>query len=220
MLRIDRRTGTVPIDYQDSYLELVHLLTEGAALEHALMVAYLYSLFSIKDQYVAVRGDLSTRSYLEHSPAGRGGATVLEHKDTFLDVALEEMQHLSLVNRFLSDLGAAPNFTPHAFPYTSDLYPFDIELRSLDQYAAATYLWIEADASALSLRPSQPREAEPKKFIQRVRAVLKKGSERYREVAIDEGRLNHVGSLYHRIIQYTQRVAAKPPDFLPAEFPW
>ena len=220
MLRIDRRNGTIPIDYQDPYLELVHLLTEGAALEHALMIAYLYGLFSIKDRYAAVRGDLSTRSYLEHSPAGRGGESVLEHKDTFLDVALEEMQHLSLVNRFLADLGAAPNFTPHEFPYTSDLYPFDIELRSVDQFAAATYLWIEADASALSLRPAQPKEAEPKKFIKRVRAVLRKGSRRYREVAIDEERLNHLGSLYHRIVQYTQLVAANPPDFLPPEFPW
>ena len=73
MLRIDRRNGTIPIDYQDPYLELVHLLTEGAALEHALMIAYLYGLFSIKDRYAAVRGDLSTRSYLEHSPAGPDG---------------------------------------------------------------------------------------------------------------------------------------------------
>ena len=220
MLRINRQDGTIPIDFQDPYLELVHLLTEAAALEHALMVAYLYGLFSIKDRYAAVRGDLSTHSYQEHSPAGRGGTTVLEHRDTFLDVALEEMQHLSLVNRFLADLGAAPNFTPHEFPYTSDLYPFDVELRSLDRYVTATYLWIEADASALSLRPLNAKDQEPKAFIKRVRAVLKKGSRRYAETPIDEQRLNHLGSVYHRIVQYTQLVAAAPPDFLPAEFPW
>jgi hypothetical protein len=220
MLRIDRRDGKIAIDYEDPYLELVHLLTEAAALEHALMIAYLYGLFSIKDRYAAVRGDLSTRSYLEHSPAGRGGVTVLEHKDTFLDVALEEMQHLSLVNRFLADLGAAPNFAPHEFPFTSDLYPFDIELRALDQYVAATYLWIEADASALSLHPPDPAGAESKAFIKHVRAVLKKGSRRYAEMPIDEEQVNHVGSLYHRIVEYTQHVAAKPPGFLSAEFPW
>jgi hypothetical protein len=220
MLRINRRNGTIPIDYEDPYLELVHLLTEAAALEHALMIAYLYALFSIKDRYATVRGDLSTHSYLEHSPAGRGGGTVLEHKDSFLDVALEEMQHLSLVNRFLADLGASPNFTPHEFPYTSDLYPFDIELRSLNQYVAATYLWVEADASALSLHPKSRGGTEPKAFIKNVRAVLRKGSKRYAEMPIDEEQLNHLGSLYHRILEYTQLVAAKPPAFLPAEFPW
>ena len=220
MLRIDWNTGRIPTDYHDPYLELVHLLTEGAALEHSLMIAYLYALFSIKDDYAQVRGDITARSFLEHSPAGRGGTEVLRHKDTFLDVALEEMQHLSLVTRFLVDLGAAPNFTPHYFPYTSDLYPFDIELRSLDQYVAATYLWIEADQCALSLSPSCAATRQPLPFIKHVRGVLRAGSERYRKHPIDEERLNHVGSLYRRIIDLTEIVAAHPPAFLPAEFPW
>ena len=220
MLRIDWNTGRIPTDYHDPYLELVHLLSEGAALEHSLMIEYLYALFSIKDEYAKVRGDIATRSFLEHSPAGRGGTTVLQRKETFLDVALEEMQHLSLVNRFLVDLGAAPNFTPHSFPYTSDLYPFDIELRSLDQYVAATYLWIEADDCALSLHPACAATRQPLALIKQVRRVLSSGSARYREHPIDEERLNHVGSLYRRVLELTQTVAAKPPAFLPKEFPW
>jgi hypothetical protein len=220
MLRVDRKTGQIPADFQDPYLELVHLLTEAAAIEQSLMLAYLYALFSIKDQYARVRGDLSESSFQEHSTGGRGGTAVLKRKDTFLDVALEEMQHLSLVNRYLADLGAAPNFTPHEFPYTADLYPFDIELRSMDEYVAATYLWIEADACALSLTSKCRKTGEPVDFIRNVRAVLKKGSKRYRETAIDEERLDHVGSLYHRIVEQTQIVAVKPPTFLPREFPW
>ncbi len=220
MLRIDAKQGQIPTDYHDPYLELVHLLTEAAAIEHSLMLVYLYALFSIKERYAHVRGDIRPRSFLEHSTGGRGGTTVLVRKDTFLDVALEEMQHLSLVNRYLADLGAAPNFTPHEFPYTADLYPFDLELRSLDQYVAATYLWIEADACSLSLKPSCRKTGEPVAFVKNVRKVLRQGARKHHEKAIDRERQDHVGSLYHRVVQQTQIVAANPPAFLAKEFPW
>jgi hypothetical protein len=220
MLRIDAERGRIPTDYHDPYLELVHLLTEAAAIEHSLMLVYLYALFSIKQRYAHVRGDIRARSFLEHSPGGRGGTAVLVRKDTFLDVALEEMQHLSLVNRYLADLGAAPNFTPHDFPYTADLYPFDLELRSLDQYVAATYLWIEADACSLSLSPACRKTGEPVSFVRNVRKILQQGARRRHETAIDRERQDHVGSLYHRIVQQTQIVAADPPAFLAKEFPW
>jgi hypothetical protein len=219
MLRIDRAEGGIPTDYDDDYLELVRLLVEGAGLEHSLMAAYLYALFSIKDKYKDVQGDVSESSYLEHSPVGRGGTEVLLEKDTFLDVALEEMQHLGLVNRYLCDLGSAPNFIPHVYPFASDLYPFDIELRSLDRYAAATYLWIEADECKLSLSPECKKVSEPAAFIRDVRKVLHLGSPRYRAHPVKK-QLNHVGSLYRKIIIQTQKVADKPPPFLPADFPW
>ncbi len=220
MLRIDWQAGELPTDFDDDYLELVHLLTEAAALEHALMIAYLYALFSIKDEHARVRGDVRVRSFLEHSPAGRGGTAVLHAHESFLDVAIEEMQHLSLVNRLLADLGASPNFTPHEFPYTSDLYPFDIELRSLTQYSAATYLWIEADDCALSLRPECRKTGEPVAFVKEVREVIRAGSKRYHEYPIDEQQLSHVGSLYHRIVALLQRVANAPPPMLGQDFPW
>ena len=220
MLRIDWQAGRLPTDFDDEYLELVHLLTEAAALEHALMIAYLFALFSIKDEHAAVRGDVRVRSYLEHSPAGRGGTAVLRAHESFLDVAIEEMQHLSLVNRLLADLGASPNFTPHEFPYTSDLYPFDLELRSLDRYGAATYLWIEADDCALSLRPACRKTGEPVAFVRKVRSIISKGSRRYHEYPIDEQQLSHVGSLYHRIVALLQRVAQSPPALLDRDFPW
>lgn len=220
MLRIDWTEGRIPTDYDDDYLELVRLLVEGAGLEHSLMAAYLYSLFSIKEKYRKVQGNLAEHSYLDHSPVGRGGTEVLRQKDSFLEVALEEMQHLSLVNGFLVELGAAPNFNPHTFPFTSDIYPFELDLRSLDRYVAATYLWIEADACKLSLSQECREQSEAPEFVHEVRAVLKAGSRRYHELPIDEERLNHVGSLYHKIVTQTQRVAEAPPKFLPADFPW
>lgn len=216
MLRINKATGEIPTDFQNDYLELVWLLTQAAGLEHSLLVAYLYALFSIKDKYKKVRGDLSTRSYLAHSPNGRGGTSVLKSHDSFLDVALEEMQHLSLVNRFLTALGAAPNLTPQVYPYSCDLYPFDIALIPLTRYAAATYLWVEADACALSLSPECAGKSEPPEFIREVREVLAKGSRR----PIDSLPLNHLGSLYQRIVSQVRKVAASPPASLPSGFPW
>jgi hypothetical protein len=220
MLRVDPRTNQIPTDYEDDYLELIRLLTEAAGLEHSLMVGYLYTLFSIKEQYRDVQGDVTEKSYLEHSPVGRGGTEVLRKKDTFLDVAIEEMQHLGLVNRFLAVLGAAPSFIPHVFPYTSDLYPFDIAFRSLDRYTAATYLWIEADPCALSLRPQCASRREPVELVREVRAVLDAGGRRHHERPIDDDHPDHVGSLYRRIVAQTDKVAARPPAFLPADLPW
>ncbi len=219
MLRIDWDNGHIPTDYDDHYLELVRLLVEGAGLEHSLMAAYLYSLFSIKDRYDSVRGDITEDSYLLHSPAGRGGMDVLYEKDTFLDVALEEMQHLSLVNRYLCDLGAAPNFIPHVFPYASDLYPFAIDLRSLDRYAAATYLWIEADDCKLSQSARCKDRSESPRFIREVRRVLGAGSKRFKKHPA-KIKLDHVGSLYRKVVLHTRRVADHPPAFLPKHFPW
>jgi ferritin-like protein len=220
MLRIDWRTGEIPLDYEDGYLQLIRLLTEAAGLEHSLMVAYLYALFSLKEKYRAVRGDLGEGGYLEHSPAGRGGTEVLFEKETFLAVALEEMQHLSIANLCLVDLCAAPNFTPHVFPFSSDLYPFDIELRSIDRYAAATYLWIEADDCALSLDPACQGRSEPERFIRGVRRLLRRGSPRFRELELVVQTPNHIGSLYRTIVKQLQSVAEKPPKFLPADLPW
>ena len=159
MLRKEK--GYIPSDFSDDYLELVRLLTEGAGLEHSLMVAYLYAMFSLKESHHDIRGHMKSRSYLEHSPVEEEGTAVLRKKDTYLDVALEEMQHLSLVNWFLIALGASPNFMPHTFPFSSDLYPFDIELRSLDRYAVAAALWIEADDSKLSLGSESSASSEP-----------------------------------------------------------
>lgn len=220
MLRIDPKSGQIPSDYDDNYLELVRLLIEGAGLEHSLMIAYLYSLFSLRKKYCEVRGDITQYAYLEHSPIGLGGTGVLQKHETFLDVALEEMQHLALVSWFLVELGAAPQLSPHAFPFVSDLYPFEIPLRSLDRYSAATYLWVESDDCKLSLSPRCKDLSEPKRFIDEVRQVLREGSSRYRELSVNKEPINHVGSLYRKIVVQTRRVADDPPKFLPGNFPW
>lgn len=219
-LRIDPATGRIPVDFNDDYLQLVRLLQQGAGLEHSLMIAYLYALFSIKDDYKKVKGELSKRSYLEHAPTGRAGSRRILKDHDFLSICIEEMQHLSLVNRFLTELGSAPNFVPHVYPYSSDIYPIPIDLFPLDRYVAATYLWIEADDCALSLEPGCEGKGESKEFIHEVRGVLEEGAPSHGGPPIDKAKLSHVGSLYNTVAEYVEKVAANPPGFLPRPFPW
>jgi hypothetical protein len=220
MLSVDWRSGRIPSDYDDDYLELLRLLIEGAGLEHSLMLAYLYSLFSLKERHTKVGGDITKYAYLEHSPIGHSGTEALRKYDTFLDVALEEMQHLAMVNWFLVELGASPNLSPHTSPLASDIYPFEIELRPLDRYTAATFLWVEADECKLTDGKPSKELSESPSFILEVRKVLQEGSRRYRELAVDQEPINHIGSLYNKIVCQTQRVADACPKFLPDNFPW
>ena len=132
-------------DFADPYLELVHLLTQAAGLEHSLMASYLYAAFSLKPQYAKIRGDVSDELFGLHRLDG-GLDSDLEQHHTLLAVAVEEMQHLGSVNEFLTVLGAAPVLTPHAFPMSADIYRFSIDLPSLTQPVAATFLWVEAES--------------------------------------------------------------------------
>lgn len=193
-------------DFSDGYLQLVHLLTQAAGLEHTLMAAYLYAGFSLKSRYSAVRGDITDTSFGLH----RLGADLdadLERKHTLLDVAIEEMQHLSTVNQFLGELGAAPVMTPHQFPMSADIYPFAIELQPLTRPVAATFLWIEAEAIKFD---GDGRGAEPPEFRRLVEAQLAELPD-----PIDDQPVSHLGSIYNSIVSVARRLAARPPQSLP-----
>ena len=97
-------------DFSDPYLELVRLLHEAAEVEHSLMIQYLYAAFSMKPEYASVVGGIAPRS------------------DTILGVAVQEMQHLGLVNRLLAALDSTPNLMTQNMPYEPDIYPFEITL--------------------------------------------------------------------------------------------
>ena len=212
-VRVPRHAGApkvgfdVRIDFNDPYLELLRLLTEAAVLEHSLMVSYLYAMFSIKDDYAKVRGNVNGRSFLKHDMSGQGEE--LEHEfHSFLDVALEEMQHLGLVNALLGELGAAPNLTPHGFPLSADIYPFPLEPAWLSREVAARYMWIEADDHALD--PGWKHSHKQRRLIVEVRRIL----------GIGPDVPAHLGSVYGTIVDYALIVAHEPPAFLPPTFPW
>jgi Ferritin-like len=93
--RFARRAET-----SNPYLELIRVLSEAAALEHSLMVAYLFAMFSIKDRYSPVRGDVTLSLFMEHRIGGQPEDPVADADHSWLAVCTEEMQHLSLANGF------------------------------------------------------------------------------------------------------------------------
>lgn len=212
-LRADRES--IPVMFHDPYLELLRLLVEAASLEHTLLVAYLSAMFSVKPAYKDARGDIRLHAFLEHDPAAPMGTAVVEQGESFLSVAIEEMQHLSLVNSFLAGLEAAPNLAPHELPHHFDIYPFNIEQQALSRYSAATFMWIEADNCALSLSEGCAGRSLPRPFVQEVRRVLAEGGAGRGDETPD-----HLGSLYKRIEGVARQVASAPPAWMPPEFDW
>lgn len=198
-------------DFADPYLELVHLLTQAAGLEHSLMASYLYAAFSLKPQYAEIRGNVNDELFGLHRLDG-GLDSDLEKRHTLLAVAVEEMQHLGSVNEFLTVLGAAPVLTPHAFPMTADIYQFSIDLRSLTQPVAATFLWVEAESCKLA---GHEPGSEPPAFQDLVTGALSRLPD-----PIDEQPVSHLGSLYNAIVRVAERVAADPPSFAEQYVDW
>ncbi|HTX01345.1 MAG TPA: ferritin-like domain-containing protein [Acidimicrobiales bacterium] len=197
--------GVIVPCFEDPYLELVRLLREGAGLEHTLLVTYLFSLFSLKARYADVRGSLSESSYLERNPFAHGASWGVYQPETFLDLALEEMQHLDLVNRFLCDLAVSPTLMPHTFPDVSDIYPFTITPAPLSRWTTATFLWAEADACALSASPDCAGRQRDPALAAEVRQVLRDEAPPHHE-PIDFEPVSHLGSLYHRVVEVARIV--------------
>jgi hypothetical protein len=200
-------------DYDDPYLSLTGLLVDAATLEHSLLSIYLYAMFSIREEYKDVRGEL-TRATFQPQPPGRNAMQPPEqHKSpvTFLDVTIEEMQHLALVNQLLYELCAAPCLERHTFPHRFEIYPFELQLRPLDRFVAATFTWIEAPAAELADRSSD--------FVKKLENEVSRGKpddvKTFRKVNGDP-----LGSLYGRILERLDALRHDPPSFIPKTFAW
>jgi hypothetical protein len=191
----------------DPYLELLRLLSEAAGIEHSLMLAYLFAMFSIKDQFYKVRGEITLNLFMDDRTGSQPAITGQQDDHSYLELCTQEMQHLGLVNALLGELGGAPNLMPHQFPLPADIYPFEIDLESLNRKVVAKYLWIEADNVALD--PAQHEgHTEELKFITAVLDLLPMVKERP----------THVGSVYRRILQCFKE--ARDQQLLPMDFPY
>lgn len=174
-----KRTGLIVRDFSDPYLELMRLLREGAEIEHAVMLQYLYAAFSVKDQYQRL--------------IGFGNPTA----DNILGVAVQEMQHMGAVNRFLIALGGSPHVARQDFPYEPDIYPFPFMLEPLSRKAVAKYAYLEGPAAIFQAGSERSREDEL--FGYQVLADIG-----------DMPRPNHVGSLYRNILDLFDEAATRP----------
>jgi uncharacterized Fe-S cluster protein YjdI len=93
--------------------QLIFSLYEAAELEHNLMCTYLYAAFSLKD------GEKEGLS-LEEAEA------VKRWRQVIIDVAIEEMGHLSAVWNITSALGGSPRFGRMNFPLDIGYLPAGI----------------------------------------------------------------------------------------------
>jgi hypothetical protein len=104
----------------------VFLLHTATEIEHALLVQYLYSAYSIR-LGLAV-------------PSG-GDTDIWQH--VILEIAQEEMGHLVTLQNVLQVIGGPLNFDREDFPYRSKLYPFPFSLQRLTKNTLAKYVAAE-----------------------------------------------------------------------------
>lgn len=110
--------------------DLVRLLSEAAAVEHALCGAYLFSALSLK-------GDVSeglTDAEMNH---------VTQWERLLLMVARQEMEHLGLVCNLLTAIGGAPTFSHPPFPYPTSLFRHEMTCARLDRDTLMRFVCFE-----------------------------------------------------------------------------
>jgi Ferritin-like len=115
----------------------VLLLHIAAAVEHALMVEYLYAGFSLCGPQL-----LPTRQ-----------AEVAEWQETILGIAKEEMGHLMTVQNLLRSVGGPLNLDREDYPWDSELYPFPFRLEPLTRKALAKFVYAESPDPSLFTGP-------------------------------------------------------------------
>jgi hypothetical protein len=112
--------------FADPVLELIRLLRNAADIEHASLLQYTYSAFSLKAEYEGISGYYSDDSM------------------SLLAIAIEKMIRFGTVNRMLVVLGAPPRLMPPSFPFKSDDEPLTFNLEPLSREALARFIYREA----------------------------------------------------------------------------
>ncbi|HEX5032972.1 MAG TPA: ferritin-like protein, partial [bacterium] len=97
----------------ESREHLIGWLGEAAEIEHNLMCCYLYAMFGLK------------RS-IEEGLNEEELAAVERWRKVMLGVALEEMNHLTLVGNLTTAVGGSPHFGRPNFPTDPGPYPADL----------------------------------------------------------------------------------------------
>lgn len=159
---------------------LILLLNLGAAIEHALMVQYLFAAYTLGGEQVPK----------EHQP------TIQRWQEIILSVAREEMGHLLTVQNVLTLLGAGINLNRENFPWDIQYYPFPFVLEPLTIGALACYVYAEMPYSE-----QFPERAEI------ARLAAEHAKVRGRDVPSE---LHPVGEIYSEIIDLISDVERIP----------
>ena len=111
-----------------------YLLRIAAAVEHSIMVQYLFAAWSLGGPHLKDPKQI---------------ALAREWQTTILDVAREEMGHLATVENMLTLIGGVPTFSRGDYPAFSNLYPFAFALEPLTKRSLARYIMAEMPSEAL-----------------------------------------------------------------------
>jgi hypothetical protein len=115
--------------------------------------------------------------------------------DGLLGIAIQEMQHLAVVNKLLVTLGASPNLDLQDLPHEPDIYPFPLSLKRLTRSTLARYTYVEAGRD--SIPSSGPINATDQLLCDELTT----------ELSTNTG-LNHVGGLYAIVVDHLQSMQA------------
>ncbi len=120
--------------------QLLFNLYEAAELEHNLMCTYLYAAFSLKD------GEADGLSAKEAEAVARWRRVIVQ-------IAIEEMSHLTAVWNISSALGGAPRFGRENFPIAPGFLPAGIVVRLAPFGEAALQHFVHLERPESSQEP-------------------------------------------------------------------
>jgi CDGSH-type Zn-finger protein/uncharacterized Fe-S cluster protein YjdI len=166
---------------------LLGLLAEASEIEHNLMCCYLYAVFSLKQ---------GTDEGLSDEEL----AAVQRWRRVILDVAIEEMGHLTMVSNIMVALGGSPHFGRQNFPIAAGYHPSGIVVK-LAPFNAATldhFIYLE--------RPEGLDIADGEGFEAPVRYVRQQQPDRVMPSAQD---YETVGQLYAAIAEGLTRLSSE-----------
>ena len=112
--------------------QLIYLLTEAAELEHGIMCSYLFAAFSMKRD---VKEGISE----EQLPILR------RWRGTIMQIAIQEMVHMSLACNLLTAVGGAPHLRRPNLPSSPRAYPssFKLELAPFCRESLESFVFLE-----------------------------------------------------------------------------
>ncbi len=95
--------------------QLIYLLTEAAELEHGVMCLYLFASFRIKRE-------------VEEGVSEEQLGIIRRWRGTILQIAIQEMVHMSLACNLLTAVGGAPHLSRPNLPTNPKAYPASFRL--------------------------------------------------------------------------------------------
>ena len=119
----------------------IFLLRLAAEVEHALMVQYLFTAYSLGAPGLPAERQAEVRAWQE----------------TMLGIAKEEMAHLVTVENLLTRLSAPLNFNREEFPHDTLLYPFGFKLERASLESIAAFVCAESPRG-VARRPRGARD--------------------------------------------------------------